>query len=231
MPLPPPRPSRAPAAPAELVSTINRLSAGFAGKKGIAVRAVDDGWTVEVGGRQRLPQQSVSKLWVAITLLDLRDRGRARLDEPIVVRREDLTLFHQPIAMLVKGDGYHTTVGELLNRALTMSDNTANDRLLTYVGGPQAVRAMIANKRLGDIRFGPASDCSRPRPPASPGNRPSPWRVRSRRRATGSIRRRGRRRSMPMSTIRPMAPRRSPSPMHWPGWRVASCCPKPRPAS
>ncbi|MEK9211010.1 serine hydrolase [Sphingomonas sp. 2378] len=155
MPLPPPRPSRAPAAPSGLVNAIDRLSAGFSGKKGIAVRAVDDGWTVESGGRQRLPQQSVSKLWVAITLLDLRDQGRARLDEPIVVRREDLTVFHQPIAMLVKGDGYHTTVGELLNRALTMSDNTANDRLLTYVGGPQAVRTMIANKRLGDIRFGP----------------------------------------------------------------------------
>ncbi|KTT92335.1 beta-lactamase, partial [Sphingomonas sanguinis] len=57
MPLPPPRPSRAPSAPTELVSAINRLSANFSGKKGIAVRAVDDGWTVEVGGRQRLPQQ------------------------------------------------------------------------------------------------------------------------------------------------------------------------------
>ncbi len=155
MPLPPPRPVRSPSAPAGLVSAINSLSASFSGKKGIAVRAVDDGWTVEVGGRQRLPQQSVSKLWVAITLLDLRDQGRARLDEPLVVRREDLTLFHQPIAMLVKGDGYHTTVGELLTRALTQSDNTANDRLLTYVGGPQVVRTMIANKRLGDIRFGP----------------------------------------------------------------------------
>ncbi len=52
------------------------------------------------------------------------------------MREQDLTLFHQPIAMLVKGDGYHTTVGELLTRALTHSDNTANDRLLTYVGGP-----------------------------------------------------------------------------------------------
>jgi len=57
--------------------------------------------------------------------------------------------------MLVKGDGYHTTVGELLTRALTHSDNTANDRLLTYVGGPLAVRAMIERKQLGDIRFGP----------------------------------------------------------------------------
>jgi beta-lactamase class A len=98
----------------------------------------------------------VSKLWVALTLLDMRDQGRARLDDPIVVRAEDLTLFHQPIAFLaVKGDGFHTTVGDLLTRALTHSDNTANDRLLHYVGGPDAVRAFIARKQLGDIRFGP----------------------------------------------------------------------------
>ncbi len=155
IPVPPPRPRTAPAAPQGLIRTVQSLYAGFEGKKGIAIRAVDDGWTVEAGGRQRLPQQSVSKLWVAITLLDLRDKGKARLDDPITVRREDLTLFHQPIAYLVKGDGFQTTVGGLLTRALTQSDNTANDRLLTYVGGPAAVRRMIAEKRLGDIRFGP----------------------------------------------------------------------------
>lgn len=153
VPAPTVRPSRP--APAALVNIVTALHRGFAGKAGIAIRAVDEGWTVEAGGRQRLPQQSVSKLWVAITLMDLRDQGKARLDDPIVVRPEDLTLFHQPIAILVKGDGYHTTVGELLSRALTHSDNTANDRLLTYVGGPGAVRAMIARKQLGDIRFGP----------------------------------------------------------------------------
>jgi beta-lactamase class A len=36
-----------------------------------------------------------------------------------------------------------------------MSDNTANDRLLRYVGGPNAVRDFIQRKGLGDIRFGP----------------------------------------------------------------------------
>jgi beta-lactamase class A len=97
----------------------------------------------------------VSKLWVAMTVLDLRDQGRLKLDDPITVRTEDLTLFHQPVAALIKGDGYHTTVGELLQRALTMSDNTCNDRLLQYVGGPGAVRAFIQRKNLGDIRFGP----------------------------------------------------------------------------
>ena len=155
IPVPAPAAPRRPTAPAQLTSAIDALARGFEGKFGIAIRAVDEGWTVEETARQRLPQQSVSKLWVALTLLDLRDQGKARLDDAIVVRPEDLTLFHQPIAGLVKGDGYHTTVGDLLTRALTHSDNTANDRLLSYVGGPAAVRAMIDRKQLGDIRFGP----------------------------------------------------------------------------
>ncbi len=155
IPVPPPLPRALRPAPASLVNAISELQSGFQGKAGIAVRAVDDGWTVEAGGRQLLPQQSVSKLWVALTVMDLRDQGKLRLDEPIVVRPQDLTLFHQPIAMLVKGDGYHTTVGDLLTRALTHSDNTANDRLLTRVGGPAAVRSMIERKQLGAIRFGP----------------------------------------------------------------------------
>ena len=142
-------------APAPLELAIDRLWRGFDGLSGIAIRAVDEGWTVERGGRRRLPQQSVSKLWVAITVLDQRDQGRVRLDDPVLVRPEDLTLFHQPIAYLVKGEGFRTTVGGLLERALTHSDNTANDRLLSYVGGPSAVRQVIADKRLGDIRFGP----------------------------------------------------------------------------
>ena len=91
-----------------------------------------------------------------MTVLDLRDSGSLRLDDPVTVRREDLTLFHQPIAALVKGeDGYQTTVGGLLQRALTMSDNTANDRLLRFVGGPSAVRAFLQRKGLDNIRFGP----------------------------------------------------------------------------
>jgi beta-lactamase class A len=156
IPIPAAAPPARRVAPAQLTGAIDAIASGFDGKFGIAIRAVDEGWTVASrGARLRLPQQSVSKLWVAMTLMDLRDQGKARLDDPIVVRAEDLTLFHQPIAMLVKGDGYHTTVGELLNRALTHSDNTANDRLLTYVGGPMAVRGMIERKQLGDIRFGP----------------------------------------------------------------------------
>lgn len=146
---------RPPAAPQGLVATVDALRRDFRGTVGIAVRSIDKGWTVDANGGVLLPQQSVSKLWVAMAVLDYRDAGRLRLDDPVTVTREDLTLFHQPIAAMVRGDGYKTTVGELLQRALTMSDNTANDRLLRFIGGPETVRNFIRRKALGDIRFGP----------------------------------------------------------------------------
>ena len=150
-PLPPP-PA---AAPVALVALVQSLTRDFGGKVGIAIKSLDDDWTVESNGDLKLPQQSVSKLWVAMTVLDARDAGKLTLDDPITVRREDLTLFNQPIAALVKDDGYQTTVGELLQRAMTQSDNTANDCLLRYVGGPSVVRAFLVRKAIADIRFGP----------------------------------------------------------------------------
>lgn len=144
-----------PLPPAGLGPALDTLVSRFSGRVGVAVESVDRGWSVDVHGDDRLPQQSVSKLWVALTVLDFRDQGRLTLDDPVTVTKEDLTLFHQPIAAMVRGDGYKTTVRDLLVRALTMSDNTANDRLLRFVGGPNAVRETIARKRLGNIRFGP----------------------------------------------------------------------------
>ena len=152
VPAPPPRPK----APVALRIAVEQLRNQFDGLAGIAVRSVDAGWAIEsVDADRRMPQQSVSKLWVAMTVLDQIDDGRLMLDTPVLIRRQDLTLFHQPIANLVTADGYRTTVRDLLRRAMTMSDNTANDSLLRTVGGPAAVRSFIERKGLGNIRFGP----------------------------------------------------------------------------
>ena len=87
-------------------------------------------------------RSSVSKLWVSITALDAVDRGRVSLEDKVTLTRDDLTLFHQPIADEVLKDGAFTTsLDDLLARAITTSDNTANDKLLRSVGGPAAVRA------------------------------------------------------------------------------------------
>lgn len=143
-------------APQALVSVVNGLVRDFNGKVGVSVISLDDGWTVSANGDVKLPQQSVSKLWVTMTVLDAVDAGKIRLEDPLTITEADFTVFHQPIAALVKdGQGYTATVGEIIRRAMTMSDNTCNDKLLRLVGGPQAVRDFIARKQLGAIRFGP----------------------------------------------------------------------------
>ncbi|WP_420138268.1 serine hydrolase [Sphingomonas sp.] len=152
-PVPKPAPRDLP--PPDLARAVLALGAGFQGEVGIAIRDVAKGWTVGYKADEPYPQQSVSKLWVAIALMDAVDRGRMSLSDPVIVRRSDLTLFHQPIRALVGKDGYHTTIGALLRDALTRSDNTCNDILLWKIGGPSAVRSVLAQRGIFGVGFGP----------------------------------------------------------------------------
>lgn len=142
--------------PAGLEERIFGLWRAFPGKTGIAVQRIDGEWTLEQRGDELFPQQSVSKLWVTLTVLDAVDRGALTLDRKVSITPADLTLFHQPLAARVRSEGTVTmSVRDLIETAITHSDNTANDSLLRTVGGPEAVRRFIAAKDLGSIRFGP----------------------------------------------------------------------------
>lgn len=139
-----------------LVREIDELWRTFPGKTGIAVKRIDGEWEFGHRSDEYFPQQSVSKLWVAMTLLDKIDQGRASLSDSIRIGKEDLTVFHQPMAVEVEREGSVVkSVYTLLEKALASSDNTANDALLRHAGGPEAVRKFIAKNDLGKIRFGP----------------------------------------------------------------------------
>ena len=145
---------RAPQAPAALRERINQLGRQFDGQVGIAVQSVEDRWTVGWKADELYPQQSVSKMWVSLAALDAVDKGRVSLKDRVTITKSDLTLFHQPIAAKVLGNGGMTTsLEDLMVKAITTSDNTANDKLMRSVGGPDAVRRFIRAKNLGAIRF------------------------------------------------------------------------------
>ena len=140
-------------APAALRDRIAALGRAFDGNAGISVVSIQDGWRVEHDAATLYPQQSCSKLWVAITALDAVDRGKVQLDDRVTLSRNDLTLFHQPLRAKILGGGHTTSLGSLLHTAITESDNTANDKLMRSIGGPTAVRDLIERKNLGSIRF------------------------------------------------------------------------------
>src|SRR5688500_18455611 len=63
------------AARSKLDARIVSLGRAFPGRVGIAVRDLQTGWTAEWQGSRYVPQQSVSKFWVALTMLDKVDQG------------------------------------------------------------------------------------------------------------------------------------------------------------
>jgi beta-lactamase class A len=140
-------------APASLRDRLSSLGRAFDGSAGISVVSLNEGWQADYNAATLYPQQSCSKLWVAITAMDAVDKGRISLNDKVTLGRDDLTLFHQPISSKILGGGHTTTLGALMFTAITESDNTANDKLMRSIGGPQAVRDMISAKGLGSIRF------------------------------------------------------------------------------
>jgi beta-lactamase class A len=104
-------------------------------------------------GDERFSLQSVMKLIVAVAAMDAVDRGSWRLDEPVLVRRQDLSLFVQPLAKLVTDQGYRTTIGDLIRRAVVDSDSAAADILIARLGGTQAVQACLDRLGVHGVRI------------------------------------------------------------------------------
>ena len=139
----------------EFEQKLEEIGAGLKGEVGIAVVDVATGRVYEFNGDAILPQQSVSKLWVSLAALGKVDRGKLDLSERVTIRRQDLTLFYQPLREIVRTRGqFDTDYLDLMIRALSRSDNSANDRLLRRVGGPDAVEDWIKDHDLAGVRFG-----------------------------------------------------------------------------
>lgn len=145
------RPS--PPAPPELVAGLSALDPGFKRPVGIAIMDVETGWLAAAHGDRPFPQQSVSKLWVAMTILDQVDAGRLSLDQPVILTDADRSVFNQPVSHLIVDGAFETTVRDLIRRALIQSDNAANDKLMSLAGGAGAVQAFLGSRGMSGIRL------------------------------------------------------------------------------
>lgn len=137
--------------PEALQRDLDMLAEAFGETVGLAIVDISANWMVDVRGDMAFPQQSVSKLWVALTTLSAIDRGAAGLDDAVVLTEADRSVFNQPVSYLITPEGFPTTVEDLLRRALIESDNAANDKLMALAGGPGAVRRLLHEKGLEGI--------------------------------------------------------------------------------
>ncbi len=146
---------QAPPAPADMQATLQRIAAGYGEPVGIAVSEVAQGWTAAIAGDETFPQQSVSKLWVALSVMQAVDDGRLSLDQMVSMGPEDRSVFYQPLASRIRTSRpLEISIAELMRHALIESDNAANDKLIQQVGGPGVVTKTIADKGLQGLAVG-----------------------------------------------------------------------------
>src|SRR5678816_1522573 len=80
---------KAPPAPQALQARLDALSTAYGEEVGVAVTDVSEGWTAGVDKDRPYPQQSVSKLWVAITVMKAVDEGRIDPDAWVILTDAD----------------------------------------------------------------------------------------------------------------------------------------------
>jgi beta-lactamase class A len=143
-------------ADAKLKTDIDTIWKKFPGRAGIAIYTPSSDDLIGKRQTERFPQQSVSKLWVALTILEQEAAGKLSLDKRIRIGRDDVVVFSQPMKRYLDGrDSFEMPVRELLGYSINASDNLANNVLLRVAGGPQAVNQMLDRRKVQSIRFGP----------------------------------------------------------------------------
>lgn len=95
---------------------------------------------------------SVYKFPIALTLLRRVDAGTLSLDQTVRIEPKDFAPGWSPLRDEAGNEAVTLTVRDLLERMVSLSDNTASDALLRLVGGPVPVTTRLAELGGATIR-------------------------------------------------------------------------------
>ena len=125
---------------------------GSHGRIGVAALDLGSGRTVGVLGDQPFPLASTAKVAIVATFLAGVDEGRFHLDDryPLMLPVPSAKLSS---AVAPARPGTLLPAEELIERAMTLSDNHATDGLLVAVGGPPAVDRWLRRVGLTGMRL------------------------------------------------------------------------------
>ena len=153
--LPSVQPAPAPAAAvdtAAIRAAVRLAERQTGGVIGVHVRHLESGQTFSARGTEPFFLASVGKLPLAVHVLRQVERGRIRLDQTVRLDTTRMVRGSNAFRRRVSA-GTRVTVAELLEAAISDSDNTAANELLHLVGGPDAVTADLRELGFAEIRM------------------------------------------------------------------------------
>ncbi|MCQ4120049.1 class A beta-lactamase [Rhodococcus tibetensis] len=128
-----------------LDSSIGALEARYSTRIGVTALDPATGAVYRHRGDERFALCSTFKTYAAAEVLRRTSAGTSSLDKTVPVDAADL-VENSPVTSAAVGTSM--TLAQLAEAALTRSDNTAGNLLLTEIGGPQAITSLARD--IGD---------------------------------------------------------------------------------
>lgn len=138
--------------PAGFEARLASLASASQGRIGVAAVDLTTGKGVSVMGDQPFPLASTGKIAIVATFLEGVDQGRFRLSDrfPLMIPIASPRFSGGPAPVR---PGAMLSAEQLIELAITRSDNHATDALLAAIGGPQAVTRWLRKAGVSGIRL------------------------------------------------------------------------------
>jgi beta-lactamase class A len=134
-----------------LRSQIVQIAKSAKGIVGVSILGIESRDTLNYNGNARLVMHSVMKFPIAMTVLNLVDKGKYKLDKKFKVGKGDLPAGTWSPLRDKYPDGTEIALSDLLSYMVSQSDNNACDFLLKKLGGPEVVENYIQSLGISGI--------------------------------------------------------------------------------
>lgn len=134
----------------ELAKIIEEIARDANGRVGVHAEMIDGEGSVSLNADERFAMQSVVKVPIAMAVLN---QGKHKLDEKILVTKDELVpdRMHSPFRDR-NPNGGESTVQELIELAVKVSDGTAADVLQRVAGGADGVQSFIESLNIDAMK-------------------------------------------------------------------------------
>ncbi len=135
-----------------LRSQIVQISKSAKGIVGVSILGIESRDTLNYNGNARLVMHSVMKFPIAMTVLNLVDKGKYKLDKKFKMSKDDMAPagMYSPLRDKYP-NGTEIILSDLLSYMVSQSDNSACDYLLKKLGGPQVVEDYLQSLGISGI--------------------------------------------------------------------------------
>jgi len=127
--------------------------AGYAqGTVGVAALHLESGRAIAHNAGEMFPMASTVKVPIAVTVLELIDRGKLALSTQLAVEPAEFNPSSTALEEFLH-PGVSLSVHNLLEPMITRSDNTATDVMYRAAGGPEAVQRHMQSLGIQEMRI------------------------------------------------------------------------------